>query len=89
MPGQGLGILLFASLWRFSAQTENLLEGLYVISSLGTSRDPPGGAEECHRGEGSLSFPPGPVQPTTLYIIDGWMDLLKRENTKMIQSHLF
>jgi len=38
-------------------QTQNLLEGLYISSGLGTPQDPPGGTGECGWGEGSLRGP--------------------------------
>lgn len=38
-----------------------MLEGLCILSVLGTSWGPPGETRKCRWGEGYLSFYPGPI----------------------------
>lgn len=53
-PVLGLSLPVDPSSPRFSPETQNMLEGLYISSGQGTPCDPPGGARGCGWGKGYL-----------------------------------
>jgi len=71
------------SYWEAPGQTQDSLEILHVPSGLGTPRDPPGGAEECHWGEGCLGFSPGPTSDKRMKM-DEWRDKFRAHITSNV-----
>ena len=78
-------------------QTQDSLEGLYVLFDPSTPWDPTGGAGECSWEEGCLGFSPRPVasitRPRIMTKMDGWIIFLagplQHVQNRVFHSYVF